>query len=531
MQQTSCIFLLFNFKKNTNASYMKKNAFSSAILLSFGGIICKFMGAVYKIPLANILGAEGIGIYQLAYPLYAFLLVFVSGGIPYSLSCFVAKARAEGKQNKISGYFYSAFFYSFALGICFALFMICFSKVLANFQGNALAWQSYVGFGLSILFSCLIPCFRGLFQGYENYIPTFVSQILEQLAKLVLGLFFSYVLAKRSLQLGVFGASLGVLAGELIAFFYLLVCFLSNKKKYIFENTIYKNDAKKFFKFFVGIMLASIITPFLNVYQSFVVIPVLESLNFTKNFATSVYGIQTGMINPITNFPLVFSSALAIVLMPNLGYLFSKDKEKAKQMLCKSLKSVFVLSVPCMIGLFVLAKPILSLVFSSLDQNMMDIAQNFLKISAFSILFMVLSQVCTIALQGAIVQWKAFWCMFVFAIFYVVLLPIFLALFGIYGFALCSVLCYGFLATTEIFFLKKIYMIKLEFKTLVVPFIASVFMGVLTNFIYRLLYTFSNVLAVFVCILIAILFYFLALFIFGIITKKELLFFVKKTTK
>ncbi len=531
MQQTSCIFLLFNFKKNTNASCMKKNVFSSAILLSFGGIICKFMGAVYKIPLANILGAEGIGIYQLAYPLYAFLLVFVSGGIPYSLSCFVAKARAEGKQNKTAGYFYSAFLYSFALGICFALFMICFSKVLANVQGNALAWQSYVGFGLAILFSCLIPCFRGLFQGYENYIPTFISQILEQLAKLVLGLFFSYVLAKKSLQLGVFGASLGVLAGELIAFFYLLVCFLSNKKKYIFENTIYKNDAKKFFKFFVGIMLASIITPFLNVYQSFVVIPVLESLNFTKNFATSVYGIQTGMINPITNFPLVFSSALAIVLMPNLGYLFSKDKEKAKQMLSQSLKSVFVLSVPCMIGLFVLAKPILSLVFSSLDQNMMDIAQNFLKISAFSILFMVLSQVCTVALQGAISQWKAFWCMFVFAVFYVVLLPIFLAVFDIYGFALCSVLCYGILATTEIFFLKKIYMIKLDFKTLVVPFVASIFMGLLTNFIYNLLHNFSNVLAVFVCIVIAVLFYFLILFIFGIITKKELLYFAKRTAK
>lgn len=510
---------------------MKKNVFSSAILLSFGGIVCKFMGAVYKIPLANILGAEGIGIYQLAYPLYAFLLVFVSGGIPYSLSCFVAKARAEGNQNKTAGYFYSAFLYSFALGICFALFMICFSKVLAKVQGNGLAWQSYVGFGLAILFSCLIPCFRGLFQGYENYVPTFVSQILEQLAKLVLGLFFSFLLAKKSLQLGVFGASLGVLAGELVAFFYLLVYFLANKKKYVFENVIYKHDAEKFFKFFVGIMLASVITPFLNVYQSFVVIPVLESLNFSKNFATSVYGIQTGMINPITNFPLVFSSALAIVLMPNLGYLFSKDKEKARQMLSQSLKSVFVLSVPCMVGLFVLAKPILSLVFSSLDQNMTEIAQNFLKISAFSILFTVLSQVCTVALQGAISQWKAFWCTFVFAVFYVVFLPIFLAIFDIYGFALCSVLCYGILATADVFFLKKIYLIKLDFKTLIVPFVASIFMGFLTNFVYELLFEFSNVLAVFICIVTAVLFYFLILFIFGIITKKDLSYFSKRTAK
>jgi len=254
-------------------------------------------------------------------------------------------------------------------------------------------------------------------------------------------------------------------------------------------------------------------------------------LNFSKNFATSVYGIQTGMINPITNFPLVFSSALAIVLMPNLGYLFSKDKEKARQMLSQSLKSVFVLSVPCMVGLFVLAKPILSLVFSSLDQNMTEIAQNFLKISAFSILFTVLSQVCTVALQGAISQWKAFWCTFVFAVFYVVFLPIFLAIFDIYGFALCSVLCYGILATADVFFLKKIYLIKLDFKTLIVPFVASIFMGFLTNFVYELLFEFSNVLAVFICIVTAVLFYFLILFIFGIITKKDLSYFSKRTAK
>lgn len=498
------------------------------MLLSFGGILCKFMGAIYKIPLANILGAEGIGIYQLAYPLYAFLLVFASGGISNALSCFVANARAEGKLSKVAGYFYSAFLYVFVLGILFALLMVTFCKSLANLQGNILAWQSYVVFGISIFFACILPCLRGLFQGFENYFLTFVSQILEQLFKLVLGLLFSFLLVKKSLALGVFGASLGVLCGELIAFLYLLICFVKNKKKYIFENRIIKSESKKFFKYYIGILLVTIITPFLNVYQSFVVIPVLESLAFTKDFATSVYGIQSGMINSIVNFPLVFSSSLAIVLMPNLSFLFRQKSDSAKQILEASLKSIFVLSVPCMVGLFVLAKPILSLFFSSINQNLIEIAQNFLKISAFGILFMVLSQVCTVALQSVFLQWKASCCTLIFALLYIVLLPVLLGLFDIYAMALCMVLCYAILALCEIFLIKKYLKIRLKLKDLIVPFLASVLMGFLTKFVFEILVEYSSLMALIISILASILLYFLIIFLFGVISKKDLNFFVEK---
>ena len=343
----NCIFFVF-----THYIYMKKSFVSNTLLLTLGGFICKIIGAGYKIPLANILGPEGMGIYQLSYPIYAFLLVFVSGGLPYALSISIAKARAKNQHQNIYSYFCFSFLYSFVLGALFFIFMIIFARFIANVQGNVFATSSYYVFAVTIFFSCLLPCFRGLFQGYEDYVPTFISQILEQVIKLVFGLLFTYLFVNKSIELGVCGAVVGILFGEVISFVYLLIRFIKSKKKMTFNSVVDKKIGFDFLKFSTIFLLIGIVTPFINFYQSFVAIPLLKVFGNDVSVATTLYGIQTGMVNSIIHFPTVLSTSVVTVLLPNLSYNFEIDKVKTKNILEKIFEYIFIFAFPCILGVY-----------------------------------------------------------------------------------------------------------------------------------------------------------------------------------
>lgn len=516
-QIDNCIFFVF-----TNIKIMKKNILAGALLLSLGGLICKIIGAIYKIPLSNILGAEGMGIYQLSYPLYAFLLVFVSGGIPYALSSVIAKARASKNEYKIYSYFYYALIYSLILAVCFFLLLFCFSKSLAKLQGNESATFSYLAFSVTILFSCLLPCFRGLFQGFENFVPTFFSQIIEQVLKLLLGLFLSYSLMKYSLALGVLGASLGILIGEVVSFFYLLLYFIFKKKKYIVLT--YKNDiiGKEFLKFSFTLTLTALVIPFINVYQSFIIIPFLQVYGLSTNMATIVYGIQTGMVNSIINFPTVLSTSLAIVLMPSISYFFESNKEKVKKLLEQSFKYIFVFATPCIIGLYIIAPYVMELVFPSLSNSLLIVGWELLRLSSFAILFIVIAQVSLTILQSIQKQWSAFLSMIIFAGVYIVLLPIFIVNFGIYGISLTIILSYAILSLINVYFIKKETKIIVKFKDLFVSLFGGIFMGFITFIFCNLFSDFNLFLRLFIAISVSALVYFFVLFLFKVITINEI---------
>lgn len=491
-------------------------------MLSFGGIICKIIGAVYKIPLANILGPEGMGVYQLAYPVYAFFLVFVSGGIPYALSASIAKARANNSCHKIMSYFYYSFVYALILAIIFFVVLFSFGNQLANLQGNQNATLSYFVLAVTMLFSCLLPCFRGLFQGYENYIPTFFSQLIEQVLKLLLGLVLCSILIKQSIELGVVGAFLGILFGEFISFVYLLIVFIKKRKKYILVKVVDKKIGLDFLKYSFAFCLTGLVVPFLSLYQSFLSIPLLRLFGLSQTVSTTVYGIQTGMVNSIINFPTVLSTSLAIVLLPSLSYYFEQNKSVASVTLSNTFKTMFVFAVPCAVGIFVLSEQIMQIVFPNLTQSLLNLASTLLKISSLNILFLILAQVSIIALQSVKMQMRAFVHMLIFACAYMISFPIFVISYNIYGLALAQLLSYGILCVLNIFTLKKYVNFNLGFKQLLMPFIASFIMGFFTYYIAYFLKNYSLYLSVIISVLFSVIIYFSILIIFKVFRLKDI---------
>ena len=314
---------------------MKKYVLNGALILAISGFICKILGAFYRIPLSNILGVEGIGLYQMIFSLYSLALVIAGGAVPTSMAIVVAKMRAE-RKGSIKKVFLKYFFISAGLGAIFFAIFLLFAPQISNFQGNALATTGYRYMSFAVLFSALLAPFRGLFQGYENMTPTAVSQILEQSIKLVLGLGLSYAFINMGLEMGVAGALLGIAISELISFIYLLI------RAKIFSKSVsdYNDKTPKISKDYILIFLYVLIIPLVTAIDSFLTVNLLN-INFSTQTSTELFGIQSGMVNSLINFPVIFSLALSTSLLPSLTYYKTKNRVgEVKSKISESLNLV-----------------------------------------------------------------------------------------------------------------------------------------------------------------------------------------------
>jgi len=160
-----------------------------AFVLAAGGVLTKIIGAFYKVPLTNMLGTNGMGIYYLIFPLYSLLLVVVSSGVSVGVSKLVAEERGKNvcRKNELK-ILYAGLVYVLVLGTFFAIIMCLFCRVLSDVQGNVNAWLGYIAIAPGIVFASIIAVFRAYFQGMENMIPSSVSNIFEQIVKMISGL-------------------------------------------------------------------------------------------------------------------------------------------------------------------------------------------------------------------------------------------------------------------------------------------------------------------------------------------------------
>ena len=510
---------------------MKNQMIKATLLLTVGGFVCKFLGAFYRIPLSNILGAEGMGIYQLVFPLYSFALVFVTGGIPMAISKYTSCALAQNKHNKIPVYFLYGFLYSLLVSLFFGLVFVLFAKQIASFQGIADSYFIYYLLSSAILFGCMLGVFRGLFQGYSNMFPTFLTQIIEQILKLIVGLLFASILSFYGLQWAVLGAILGLAVAELIAFVVIVIytATLSKKHKiYLKLSTALikqkQPEAKKMIGFSVGITFASLVIPMTFAIQSLFVVKLLFYGGVPENMATALFGIQSGMVQSIVNFPTIIAVSLAITLVPTLSfYLAKKDDIKINQVIKNFYKTVWILCLPCMVGLFVLAKVFMPILFfGGIEEGMIDTAVLLMMISSFSIVFISITQISTVLLQTTNQTWKAFISLMVFMTSNILLFFLFVPRFSIYGLAVSNLIAYGLTSVLNMAFLQKNYSPKLRAFDVINPIIFSAFMGILIFYLNIYLAINFILLKLFICIFIAILFYFSFLIIFKNIVIKHI---------
>lgn len=376
---------------------MKNSVGKGAILLILSGFVCKIFGAFFRLPLTNILGIEGIGVFQMVMSIYSLALILVTGGVTSSLSKLVSSARAKGDVGKINGYFRLALLFSAGLSLVLGLVFAFFSKQISSVQGAVEGSYSYMLLAFLLPLGALIGVYRGIIQGYENMVPTAVSQIIEQAIKFALGLFFAKLLVTNNLSSGVFGAFLGITAGELLAFLYLGIVMILKYKVKAERMPV----ARDFFKAVLPLTAGGAIIPFSHAIDSLFVVSLLVKAGLEQTVATTLYGLQTGVVGALLNFPLIISLSVGTSLLPKVSYLTSRsDSVGQKAIISKSFSLLWLALLPLVFGIMSIAEFIYPFLYPNLMTGYLDYAVKLTFIGAVSVILTAIMQFLLSLLQA-----------------------------------------------------------------------------------------------------------------------------------
>lgn len=368
-----------------------------ALLLLASGVICKFLGAFFRLPLTNLLGLDGIGVFQLIMSLFSFALVLTCGGTTVTLSKLISSARAKGDYGKIKLYLYRSLLIGLCVGLALGTLFALLWKKLSFFQGIE-ANKSYVLFLLLLPLGVILSSFRGYFQGYENMLPTAISQMTEQVVKFVLGLLFAYWLGQHGEAAGVFGAFFGIVLSEFVAGVLLFVWYLKKREKYLrFDDVTLAY--REYDKASIMLTLSIAVLPLVNAFESLVIIPRLMHGGIENEMATQLFGLQGGVVGTILNFPLIISVAITTAMLPNISFVVSKGKGQQK-LLEKGLKVLLLTVLPSVFGLIAISKQLLPLFYTSLSQSNAEITFALILYGGFATVFTAIMQFFIMILQA-----------------------------------------------------------------------------------------------------------------------------------
>lgn len=516
------------FPKTTFMETVKKeNKFAKgAIILLLSALVCKVIGALYRIPLSNILGAEGIGLYQLIFPVYSLFLIFSSGGIPVALSKLVASCRAKGEEKRAKRFLFQSIILLLSISVVFALMFIFLGKQIASFQGNVQARLGYVAVGIAIVFASVLTGLRGYFQGYQNMTPTAISQIIEQFLKLILGLTFAFLLMPKGTTYGVFGAIMGVAVSELVAFVYLALSFLFKRKKTdvlsIEASTKFSEDFKTLLKLAFPITLSSSIFPLILAVDSFLIVNLLLSNGMTSLESTQVFGVYSGMVNSLVNFPTVVSMVLAVSLIPEISYAEERG-EKAN--LGAIFKIVFFISIPCVFIYFAFSREIIAVLYpNATNPALLNLGSSLLRIMAINIFYISLLQLSTSILQAKNKSLTSLMNLTVAGVTKVLLTVVFVSSpLGIYGAGVASIMCYAIACGLNVVSLRGEIDFGIDLKQTALVFLNSFFaLGIAIGLNYLFNLVFSGFVSILLSLCIAGIFYVFMSLLLPIFSKEEL---------
>lgn len=386
----------------------RKSFLQGAVILGMAGIIVKVLGAFFRIPLANMIGDEGMGYYQTAYPIYVFLLVLSTAGLPTAISKIVSEKNAVGNRYGAHRVFKISFILMFIIGIVTASILFFGAQYIVQILKNPGASYAMMAIAPALLFTPIMAAFRGYFQGLQDMKPTAVSQVVEQLIRVGIGFTLALFLLSKGLEHAAAGASFGATAGAIGGAIILIGIYFGRKKiineeiqhskKQIYESA--GTILKRVFIIAIPITIGAAIMPIMNMIDVAIVMRRLQEVGFTAETANSLYGQLTGMAGPIINFPQVLSMGIAMSLVPAVSDAFERrDYPFLKYNVESGVRISMLIGLPCGFGIMALSEPIMLLLYPMQQASAVSAAGS-LSILALGVIFLTLVQTLTGILQG-----------------------------------------------------------------------------------------------------------------------------------
>lgn len=526
-------------KKNGEKAFLVQGS-----ILAIAGVVTKIIGAVYRVPLVNILGDKGMGYYGVAFQIYTIALTLTSYSLPLAVSKLVSARNATGQYKNAHKVFKSALTFAFLAGGTAAL-IIFFG---ADFIASDIMAMKLSSYALRVLAPCIIVVavlgvFRGFFQGNGSMVPTAISQVLEQIVNAVVSIAGAYFLLRAarsanrgdgySMAMAATGGTLGTVAGALSALLFLMFLFAAYqrvlKRQKQRDRTRRTESYQHIFKVLVltiaPVLLSSTVYNLCGVIDNAMFGKIMSIQGHAESDYAGLLGILSGKYDTLINVPLAFSNALGSSLIPSLvATVKTGNKRQINSKISMFTRFNMLIAIPSAVGLLVLAKPLLDLIFFTEDNVT---AAKILQVGAISVIFYCLSTVTNAVHQGLDNMMIPVRSASISVVVHAVALFIMMVVFkwGIYAVVISKII---FAATASMLnshaLRQKIGYVQEQKKTFAIPIVSAIIMGAVawgTHFVIAALI--SDKLGTVIALVVAVAVYACALVLLGGISEAEML--------
>lgn len=493
---------------------IKKQSFmEGAAVLVIAHLVVKIIGACFKIPLANILQETGMAFFSRAYNLYAAMFVMATAGLPVAVSKMVSESLAKqnyGESKKVlrAAVILLTIIGAIGTGI---LFFGARSFAEGAFQSPG-SYLSIVAISPAILFISILSAFRGYFQGHSNMIPTAYSEVVESVAKLVIGLVGAYFLMSVSVELASAGAVFGVTLGGLFALLLLLYFYYKNRKNTPVYDTVATRSTGKIFvrllTIAIPITIGAAVMSLTNVIDTFMIGNRLQAISVNQEIARTLteffgiaaqdatiganlshkaadvmYGSYSGYAMSLFNLPPSIVTSISMSIVPAISAALAiSNKAQARLLTESSIRITTIFSLPCAIGLSVLSTPILIGLYNNAR------AQDTLALLSLAIVFVCIVSVSTSILQAAGHVFIPVRNMLIGGAFKIISNYILIGIpeLNIGGAPISTFCCYLLIAVLNLISIYRIIHPRFDVKNfLLKPLVAALIMGVIVYLSYN----------------------------------------------
>ena len=372
---------------------------TGAAILTMAGIITRFIGFFYKIFLSHTIGAEGLGIYQLVFPVYSLCFALVVSGIQTGISRCCAAAFAEKNPPKSRAYFLSGLIFSLGLSCITAFLLYQYAGPISTFLLSEKRCEPLLRLiSFSIPLGTLHTCISAwYFSRNRTGIPAF-SQLLEQLVRVISSYILYLIFLEKGWEPSPILAAAGILAGEMSSALFSAICILFH-----FQDKEY-NNSPQYSLIICGKELVCLSLPLtanrllLTILQSTesILIPgKLEHSGLTASQSLSIYGILTGMALPFILFPSAITNSVSTVLLPVIsGEQALGNDKKIQEATENTIKYCLLLGIFATGIFFFFGKSLGTLVYGNED------AGTFIRTLSFLCPFLYLTGTLSSILNG-----------------------------------------------------------------------------------------------------------------------------------
>ncbi len=519
----------------------QSNFILQAGILATAGFISRIIGLLYVSPVQTIIGTVGFGYYSTAYNYYTIILLISSYSIPSAISKVIAQKLSVKEYRNAHRIFLCALYYVLGVGLLASLFLY--------FGAGLFVEDSVVPvlrvFAPTIFVYGILGVLRGYFQAHKSMVQTSVSQILEQIINAIvsIGAAYGFVrIAKKAAEgeaqnvaaYGAMGSAVGTGAGVIAALLFMGGIYLLNRK--LIQRRIRRDRTIKVDSYGeISRVIAGVVLPFVLSTAAYNLSASLNNKLYTsilisvrkieETLVYNNYGIFSEAMK-VSNIPIAFASAMAAAIIPTVAQLVAKkDLRASKEKIHQAVKTIMIISIPSAVGLGVLAKPVIQLLFPT--EKGLDVAGYTLMALALSVIFYALSTLSSSILQGiGKVNAPIINAVIALMVQTIVLIPILLWTdLNVYGLAIASTVYSGAMCILNQISVRKALGYRQEIiRTFITPALAATCMGVAAWLVYTGLHilTKSNVISLIPAILVAVVVYFVLLILFRGVDEAEL---------